>query len=473
MTPMKQHRSKVIAISVNEGPFVGTNILIQRSTVGLNEKTLRIDIGKLMFPMKAPCKEFLKSQGMMVAEQDWIDRHVNRDAEEIHNSAIKVRLCDINATNLGNIPQTTISNKCIGLFSFTCLTTLMEEVKMIKEDTIGNIPLTFADRLARITEPSPDSPQVDAIHNSRSRRGQKTLKISIVVERNSKSFGKWVKAYSERTVESIDDLLTSLALSSDESLTDFVRCIGVLVSSASKVITTAAVKMLKTLHSYCLTKINLSLVKADLITLLINTLNTLSFSLAEAADLHNCLIHLIANSLWLATPSGHDQLTIKDRNERLAVLETVLKQVVTPSEKYLCHLCVNRFSIIDGGLSKEFVILLTRLLGISPSYQPTIEIVLHIPVVLTIASCLAYFENDSSIWTFLIYMVHLQREWNRTQGTARQQWKTMHRMLRMEGIEDGLEAKLKNDRNGYNGGSIVINSIKWNNQLSMNLPDLW
>ncbi|KAK2953200.1 hypothetical protein BLNAU_11825 [Blattamonas nauphoetae] len=228
---------------------------------------------------------------------------------------------------------------------------------------------------------------------------------------------KFLDSVTLGTVESIDDLLTSLALSLDESLTDFVRCIEVLISSASKVITAAAMKMLKTLITFCSARVNLTLVKADLIPQLIITLNPMSLSFAEAEDIHTCLISAISSSLWLSTPDGLALLKIEDRNEQQAVHETVLQQVLVPSENYISHMCVNRLSLIDGQQALDFLfLLLARFIQISPSYQPTMEIVLHLPVVLTIPSCLAFFETDRTMLYFLYSMGTSQREWNKQGG---------------------------------------------------------
>ncbi|KAK2958257.1 hypothetical protein BLNAU_6744 [Blattamonas nauphoetae] len=190
--------SKVIAISVNGGPFLGTERNKSTTYVNINLTTIRIEIGKLMHPMKAPYQEFLKSLGMTVAEEECIEAHVNRDAQQDIKSAIQVSLCDITETNLDQIPQIRISNNRIGLLSFTCLQLRKDEVKMDEKESSYNIPLTFADRLARITGHSPDSSQIDPHRNSTLKTGQKTRTISILVERNYKVFGTWAKAFSDR-----------------------------------------------------------------------------------------------------------------------------------------------------------------------------------------------------------------------------------------------------------------------------------
>ncbi|KAK2955020.1 hypothetical protein BLNAU_9951 [Blattamonas nauphoetae] len=272
--------------------------------------------------------------------------------------------------------------------------------------------------------------------------------------------------------ESVDAFLSSLASNSDDSLAVFVQCIVVLISSASQTISKASIEMLNTLILTCSEKVHFALLKADLIPQLIITLNPHSRSFAEAADVHICLLSVISTSFWLVPSDPLSELGIEDVIDQQAVHETVFQQVLTPSEKYILHLYVNRYSIMDGDLSRRFLTLLANLLEISPYYQPTMDFVLNMPVVVTIPSCPTFFENDESIWSFLYEMNNIQRNWNDTRGSQRQMWKIMHRMLRMGGIEDVIEERLRNDKNTLIGSRIVDRSIRWNNLLGMNLPEL-
>ncbi|KAK2952721.1 hypothetical protein BLNAU_12370 [Blattamonas nauphoetae] len=186
----------------------------------------------------------------------------------------------------------------------------------------------------------------------------------------------------------------------------------------------------------------LDLVKSDVIPQLINTLNALSLSLTEAVDLHSGLIFTIFNALRLLTP---DALENAHDDELQAVLETVLQHVVAPSEK---------------------------ILQIFPYYQRTMDFILHLPVILTIPSCLTIIEFDEIIWDFLTQMIDAQQEWNEQGGNVRQMRKTVLRMLRMEGIEDVIEEKLFNDFDTF-GLYLVINTIKWSNMQGMNVLQRW
>ncbi|KAK2942367.1 hypothetical protein BLNAU_22710 [Blattamonas nauphoetae] len=279
---------------------------------------------------------------------------------------------------------------------------------------------------------------------------------------------KFLTSVEQGDEESDDEFLTNFGHTTDESLRNFIQSFLVLISSGSKTITIAVMEMLDGLTLFCSHKIVLALFKADLIPQLITTLNPHSLSFADAEDIHISLMTSLSFSLELPTLGTLAFHKINDRNEQQAVHETVLKQVVVPSEKYIWHLCVNRHSIIDGKQSFRFLALLARLLEICPYYQPTMEFVLHMPVVLTISSCLSFFEHENSIWAFLYEMINSQREWNK-RGEVQKKGKTVHRMLRMEGIEDVTEERLQNDRNGDFGGGIVNKSIEWNNLLGMNL----
>ncbi|KAK2957625.1 hypothetical protein BLNAU_7524 [Blattamonas nauphoetae] len=271
--------------------------------------------------------------------------------------------------------------------------------------------------------------------------------------------------------ESTDAFLLSLGRTTADSSSDFVQCIGVLISSASQVITTAAMKMLGNLIMWCSAKVRLTLVSADLIPQLITTLNPLSLSFTEAVDIHTCLMRIIMFCLRLATPFGLPQLACAGLDEQLAVPETIFQQVLIPSEKYIYHLCVNRFSIIDGDQFGSFLSLFAHLLEICPYHQPTMYFVLRMPVVFTIPSCLASFENEMPIIYFLHDMNNAQLEWNKRRGVVRQMWKKVLRMLRMEGFENTIEEKLQSDKNGDSGGWIVDRSIGWSNQQGMNVPE--
>ncbi|KAK2944520.1 hypothetical protein BLNAU_20569 [Blattamonas nauphoetae] len=282
---------------------------------------------------------------------------------------------------------------------------------------------------------------------------------------------KFLKLVVPRNHRSATAYLNSYRRKFGESLTDFVQSIVVLLSTSNRAITKATMKILIILFKWCSAENLLVLVKANLISELINTLNPLSLSFVEAKDIHHCLISTIQRSVWLATQLSLTSLEIKDHDEQQAVRETVLKQVLAPSEKYICHLCVNHYSIVGGNHSKYFIHLLPRLVHISPYYRPTMDFLLNMPVFLTLPSHLLISEDDEFIKYFLNFMTIAQQEWNDQSREEPQMSKTAHRMLRMEGIDDVMEARMRNGQNGYFGSAIVAFSIEWKNMLGMNLPE--
>ncbi|KAK2956607.1 hypothetical protein BLNAU_8447 [Blattamonas nauphoetae] len=267
-----------------------------------------------------------------------------------------------------------------------------------------------------------------------------------------------------------DAFLISIGQTTDESLKNFVQYIGVLLSSPNQALTTSAMKTLRTLIRRLSDPVSFALVKADLIPQLINTLNPQSLSFAEGVDIHIHLLAILTHPFWLSTPYYLRQLGFEDRNEQESVHEIILKQVVVPSEKYVCHLSVNRYSIVDGEQSKLFMEILAQLLRVCPYYQQTMDFVFNMQVIVTIPSCLTFFENDRSLWNFYHLMNTAQQELNAKDRELRLNWQTVHRMLRMEGIEDVSEEKLQNDQNILSGRWIVTKSIGWNNVQGMNVP---
>ncbi|KAK2944790.1 hypothetical protein BLNAU_20263 [Blattamonas nauphoetae] len=269
--------------------------------------------------------------------------------------------------------------------------------------------------------------------------------------------------------ESADAFLNSLVRTPDGSPSNFVTSISVLVSSYNQAVKIASMRMLRNLLDNCSPQNTLSLIEADLIPQLINTLNPLPLSFEESVDIHACLISIITSTTWLATQMGLDELENEHPLERQTIHQTVLDQILIPSEVYLLHLCVNRNSIVDGDQSSEFMLLLGRLLHISPYYQPTLDFILNLPVFLTIPSCLTFFETDAAIAYFFMNMLDCCEKWNDTSGAGRPMGKTVDRMLRMEGFDDVIEQRLRNDKIRMFRSRIVAKSIEWSNLQGINL----
>ncbi|KAK2953981.1 hypothetical protein BLNAU_11083 [Blattamonas nauphoetae] len=144
---------------------------------------------------------------------------------------------------------------------------------------------------------------------------------------------RFLKSVLKWTQSSIDAFLTNSGLTIDESLTNFVQSIGMLVSSPSQAITTAAMEMFNKLNECCSVKLRIRLVKADLVPQLINTINAVSLSFEEAADIHIHLMSSIATSVRLASPDGLIEFRIEYGHGQQDLHKMILKQVVMPSEE--------------------------------------------------------------------------------------------------------------------------------------------
>ncbi|KAK2959591.1 hypothetical protein BLNAU_5369 [Blattamonas nauphoetae] len=160
-----------------------------------------------------------------------------------------------------------------------------------------------------------------------------TLKCQPVLDASLEAKAvKFLESVDPPNAESADDFLDTLASITDESMTEFVQSIVTLISSPSLAIIKAAMKMLKSVVSTCSDSFLLVLLEADLIPTLITSLNLQSLSFTEAEDIHTCLMITFVSFLWLATPFSLPQLEIKDDDGQQAVHETVLQQVIAPSE---------------------------------------------------------------------------------------------------------------------------------------------
>ncbi|KAK2961187.1 hypothetical protein BLNAU_3955 [Blattamonas nauphoetae] len=212
----------------------------------------------------------------------------------------------------------------------------------------------------------------------------------------------------------------------------------------------------------------MNLISVDLIPQIFIALNPLSLSFADAEDIHACLISIVNSAVLLGTPHLREILTNEHNHDQQRVHETVLQQLLVPSEAYLRNLCTNRHSIIDGRLSAEFMTLLADIILISPFCRPIMDFVVNMPVVLTITSSLTFFNNDGSIHIPLTVLSSSMEKWNEQCRDVRRTWPTIVRSLRMEGMDNVTEQRMHNNREGMIGQEVANNSIKLSNLQGMN-----
>ncbi|KAK2943978.1 hypothetical protein BLNAU_21124 [Blattamonas nauphoetae] len=257
--------------------------------------------------------------------------------------------------------------------------------------------------------------------------------------------------------------------SSDDSLTDFVASINVLISSSKQLIIEGTLRLLGRLFAKSSPQIQLKLVSIDLVPQIITSLSQQSHSFVDPVDIHTRLINIIKSALELATPRGLDRLADGHPFERQAVHKTVLEHVLVSLEEFLRRMRTNRFLLADGDLADDFMDLLALILRISPFSQPTMNFLPQLSIFLTIPSCLTVFDFDLPFWSFLGVMVLSQEDWNKQGGNVRRSGAAIFRCLRTEGLDDVLEQRQQNDRTGNIGEDLANYLIKLTVMLGMNI----
>ncbi|KAK2953022.1 hypothetical protein BLNAU_12011 [Blattamonas nauphoetae] len=215
-----------------------------------------------------------------------------------------------------------------------------------------------------------------------------------------------------------------------------------MISLSNIRITKATIALVFRIVVFCSINTLLKLVSDGLVPQLISALNPLSLSFADADDIHIHLMRIIDYALSLSTRTELESLNIHNAHEQQAVHETVINQVLMPSEGYLRHLCVNHRLIVDGNQSSTFILLIAKIFKICPSHDPMVDFLCELPVFLAIPSCLTHFESfDTTLW-FPTEMLEVQSEWTRGGGRMLRRWNQVLRSLRTEGIEDVFEQRL-------------------------------
>ncbi|KAK2948116.1 hypothetical protein BLNAU_16916 [Blattamonas nauphoetae] len=270
-----------------------------------------------------------------------------------------------------------------------------------------------------------------------------------------------------------DRFILGLVTSSpDEALPDVVASIIVLLSFPNQRIIKATMMFLDSLIQFCSPSVRLKLVRADLLPHIIASLNPLSLSVADYKYIHSRLIFVIDYSLYLSLPDNLENLRIENSTESQAVHETVLKQVLVPSEAYIRHLCVNQYSMIESDQSYELLTLFAELLQICAYYQPIMDFVFKLPVFSAITSAISFCDEELRIWLFLGQTCMHQKEWDKQGRSLRQYGQIVRRYLKMEGFEALIEERLENDKHGDRWELLAGQVIEVSILLGMNLLQL-
>ncbi|KAK2950806.1 hypothetical protein BLNAU_14224 [Blattamonas nauphoetae] len=236
---------------------------------------------------------------------------------------------------------------------------------------------------------------------------------------------------------SADVLITELVPSSDGSSSGFVDSACILLSSPYAIIVSAV------LH-------HLPFGELDTFLLSINT--------------------ILNKSILLTIPSTLNDLKITDPSAQHNRRQLIFQRVIQPSSQYITFLYQNRYSLGDQDLSGSSMDVLGRLASTSPFHIPTLEFILERPVVMTIQSCLSFFENLETRWTSLLDITLSLTGWKKQGPEMDQFLKRMIQALFSEGFEDTLEVMLLQDKDdeGF-GDGIIEQSLELSRLLGANV----
>ncbi|KAK2950690.1 hypothetical protein BLNAU_14361 [Blattamonas nauphoetae] len=290
------------------------------------------------------------------------------------------------------------------------------------------------------------------------------------LEDKAVSFLEQIKLDSANDVDSFISGIVPSSL--PESSRDFIESIVELISGHSKPVLNAAMTFVRDLAFRSSNNTILKLVKDGLIPQIISSLDLFSLPFTCAEEVHSSLLGILYNSIQKSTNHSLETLQLHDANEQQELRETVHNQVLLPSEAYLRHICANHYSIKHHTQLYYYMILLPQLLDVSPYYEPTLVFVLNLPVCLTLTSTMTVVDFDEAIWCSLFVHTITQHARMNASGEALERHHILLRSLKMEGIEDIIEQRLKNDIGGDNGQEIATTDIKWNNMLGMNVKKL-
>ncbi|KAK2961680.1 hypothetical protein BLNAU_3478 [Blattamonas nauphoetae] len=267
------------------------------------------------------------------------------------------------------------------------------------------------------------------------------------------SFLKNIEKVS-RNKEEVDKLVTELVPSSDGSHSSFVESILTLLSSPHSTFVVAALSFLYLTLFYSSTKIRCCLVASDLISNVLATVQPHTLPIAGNETIFDNLSWIIFYCLELATPHFIRNLGVTAAVEKANRREMIFQNVVLPSSDFVTFLIKNLY-ILNEDLLVTFMILLDKLLEISPFHCPTLEFVLASPIAMAFSICLLFIEDDQTLWYLLTNTKPLLRKWKKEDPEMVQSAKRMIQALFSEGFENTLEQMTMSDEDGDDGFSVV------------------
>ncbi|KAK2957804.1 hypothetical protein BLNAU_7238 [Blattamonas nauphoetae] len=246
-------------------------------------------------------------------------------------------------------------------------------------------------------------------------------------------------------------LVTDLVPSSTGPSSGFVASIVTLLSSPHSTVVAAALSFLsKTNRVLSKLPLRLHLVESDIVTKVLATVQPHTLTICGNKAIFDNLNNVIANCLYLASPSSLGELgkiaAVDSFNHR----EMIFQKVVLPSSQFVTFLISNRRTL-SGDLLHSFMSLLGAFLGICPYHHPTLEFVLASPIAMAFSSCLTHVEDKHCLWVTHFNINFSLNLWTTEGPEVAQSAKRMMQALISECSEDTLEQTLRNEKRGIYG----------------------
>ncbi|KAK2959937.1 hypothetical protein BLNAU_5134 [Blattamonas nauphoetae] len=242
-------------------------------------------------------------------------------------------------------------------------------------------------------------------------------------------------------------LVTELVPSSTGSPSGFVESILTLLASPHSTVIAAALSFFKETRRVSI-QLKYRLVELDVICKILATVQPHTPPILANETILYRLIALFECFLFFAHPGPLRRLNITAAADTFDRLEIVFRKVVIPSSQFVTFLISNR-DIIKGDIFETFMILLSKLLQISPFYRPTMELVITSPIVMVFSTGLSSIEADKLIGDILITIKDTLYGWKAEDPEAVQSGRRIIQALYSEGFEDTLEQMLLTDDDGF------------------------
>ncbi|KAK2952675.1 hypothetical protein BLNAU_12324 [Blattamonas nauphoetae] len=262
------------------------------------------------------------------------------------------------------------------------------------------------------------------------------------------------------------------AQSTERTMDVFFNSLAILLSSPSTDMNGRALNLIsKWLESIPPSR-RLSLLDANLIPHIVNTLQPHTVPLADNDTFHYSFLSIITSSTIHGLSKEPTNPNTFDTNTNQTVHDTILRKVVFPSEEYFNNLCHNRFSCQTKVFSESTVTVIHNIFTMCACHPPTLRWMQSSCFPLLWTSFLDNHEKENSLQFTIWCMVNTCQRWKKDEEEVRKRGNEVIRVLNEEGQENDVEQKLMTNGERYQGTVVRRFSFELSTLLGLNLPQL-